>query len=348
MSRFKDKINSELGYLKATGTAQDIINKTERTNKVITFKRAVAMVAILVLVFTIIFIPSNNPNGSFVIIVNAESAKSGATPDSDTATGDELNTESFVELKSEEPNYIYYNFNYILDENAEDTDLVRKYLFHSFDKILNIRIEGENIATITYKINNGSLTSYTFKVIDASTTEYHLDNTTGGIQSQITLDYEKQVNTSFFLNPISSSVDHYDYENEMLWVLKHTGEITKDTIDAVYNEDGEIIDYSSNEIIGCGYRDTETLATKEEIVKLREYIKNNDMVGFHNYQNKIFKRIIENITVDVTITKTNGDTETKTLEFLYTPESFRESQLAYYDTTQSVTMSAGTLSARIK
>ncbi|MDO4748335.1 MAG: hypothetical protein Q4A12_04060, partial [Eubacteriales bacterium] len=235
-----------------------------------------------------------------------------------------------------------------LDENADDTDLVRKYLFHSFDKLLDIRIEGENIEKITYQMNNGSLTSYTTKAIDTNTTEYHLNNTTGGTQSQITIDYDKQNNTSFFLNPINSSIDHYNYENEMLWAIKDTGEITDTTIDTIYGTDGEIIDYSSNEIIGSGFKDAQTLATEDEIEKLREYVKNNDMIGFHNYQNQVFKRIIENITLDVTITKTNGDTETKTLEFLYTPEPFRKSQLAYYDTTKSVTMSAGTLSAKIR
>lgn len=341
MSKFKDKIDKELCYLVATDTASDIISKARHKTKIITLKRAAAMVASLVLVFTIIFIPSNDSNSSFIIIANAESTI-------DNATADELSSDYFVKLNSHQPNYIYYNYNYILDENADDTDLIRKYLFHSFDKFLNIRIEGENIKKITYKTNNGSLTSYTTKVIDTNTTEYHFDNTTANIQSQITLDYDMQDSTSFFLNPINSYVDHYNYENEMLWVIKGTGRITDTTIDPIYSADGEIIDYSSNEIIGSGFKDTQTLATEEEIEKLREYAKSDDMVGFHNYQNEIFKRIIENITLDITITKTNGDTETKTLEFLYTPEPFRESQLAYYDTTKSITMSAGTLSAKIK
>lgn len=341
MSKFKDKIDSELCYLHATDSANDIINKAESKTKIITFKRAIAMVAALVLVFTVIFIPSDNTKSSFVIIANAESTN-------DNATSDEITSEYFVKLNSNQPNYIYYNFNYILDENADNTDLVRKYLFHSFDKILNIRIEGENIEKITYKMNNGSLTSYTTKVIDASTTEYHLDNTTGGTQSQITIDYDDQYNKSFFINPINSTVDHYNYENEMLWVLKDSGEITDTTIDTIYSSDGEILDYSSNEIIGSGFKDTQTIATEEEIKKLREYAKSDDMVGFHNYQNEVFKRIIENLVLDITVTKTNGDTETKTLEFLYTPEPFRKSQLAYYDTTKSVTMSAGSLSAKIR
>ena len=341
MSKFKDKIDSELCYLHATYSASDIISKAESKTKIITFKRAVAMVAALVLVFTVIIVPSDNTNSSFVIIANAESTN-------DNATSDEITSEYFVKLNSNQPNYIYYNFNYILDENADNTDLVRKYLFHSFDKFLDIRIEGENIEKITYKMNNGSLTSYTTKVIDASTTEYHLDNTTGVTQSQITIDYDNQNNTSFSLNPINSTVDYYNYENEMLWVIKDTGEITDTSIDTIYSTDGEILDYSSKDIIGSGFKDTQTIATEEEIKKLREYAKSDDMVGFHNYQNEVFKRIIENLILDITITKTNGDTETKTLEFLYTPEPFRKSQLAYYDTTKSVTMSAGTLSAKIK
>lgn len=344
MSRFKDEINKELSFLKSTSDAEKIININKSRNKVFTLPKVVSVAAAFALVFTMIFLPfSNSQNSGFTIIANAKSAS-----DDSTATGDELNTESFVELKSDEPNYIFYNFNYILDEKADDTDLVRKYLFHSFDKLLNIRIKGENIDNISYKINNGSLTSYTFKSLDSNTTEYHLNNTTGGTQSQITIDYEKQDNTSFFLNPICSSVDRYNYENEMLWVIKNTGKLTDITIDTTYDENGEIIDYSSKDISGCGFKENKTLATPQEIEKLREYIGKDDMVGFHNYQNEIFKRIIENITLDITITKSNGDTESKTLEFLYTPEPFRHSQLAHYDTTQTITMSSGTLSARIK
>ncbi len=332
MSRFKDKINNELGYLKATGTAQDIINSTEHTNKVISFKRAVAMVAILVLVFTIIFIPSNNPKGSFVIIANAESTKSGATPDANEVTGDILDTENFVEIYSDEPNYIQYNFNYILNENAAATDLAKKYLFHSFNKYLNIAVEGEDIETITYKINNGSLSSYTMLHADRNVKKIHIQNTTADFGTEMTINYNQQDKTEFRFNPIVSADDfHCDIPR------------------AVVTDKGELkTDNTSDYVIGYGFIDDNTLATDREIETLRKYIKNDDMVGFYNYQNEIFKRLIDGITLDITVTKTNGKTETQTLEFLYTPDVL-EKLPEYNDAIEkNQTLSTGTLSAKIK
>ena len=332
MSKFKDNLNKELSYLKATETANDIINKAESKRKIITFKRAVAMVAALVLVFTVIFIPSNNSKSSFVIIANAESTADSATPDSDTATGDELNTESFVELKSEEPNYIYYNFNYILDENAEDTDLVRKYLFHSFNKYLNITVEGNDIETITYKINNGSLSSYTLTHVSDTQKTIHVKNTSSQMQTEMTIDYDKQDITSFKFNPVTSQDDFHC--NLDKFMVTDTGEVTNESF--------------GSSIIGYGHKDNNTLATREEIKMLRKYIKNDDMVGFYNYQNQIFKRLIDGITLDITVTKTNGKIETQTLEFLYTPDLIEELP-EYNDAIEkNQTLSTGTLSARIK
>lgn len=348
MSKFKDKINTELSFLQPDMTADDIINTASKSQKIVTFKKATLIAASLILVLTMIFVPFHNEKSSFIIIANAETTTDSATPESVEITGDELNTESFVEIKSDEPNYISYNFSYILDVNASDTQIYKKYLFHSFDKILNIKVKGDDIETITYKMNNGSLTSYTTKYIDSNTTEYHLDNTTGDKQTQITIDYDNQDSTSFFLNPICSNVDKYNNENKMYFSLKDTGEIVDSSVDTVLNEDGEIIEYNSKDIIASGYKDSDTIATNEEIEKLKEYIEKDDMVGFHNYQNQIIKRIIENMTLDVTIEKTNGNTQTKTLEFLYTPEPFNESNLFYYDITQTTSMSSGTLSARIK
>lgn len=332
MSKFKDKIDSELRYLHATDLASDIISKAESKTKIITFKRAVATVAALVLVLTVIFIPAKNSKNSFVIIANAESTADNATPDEGELSGDVLNTERFVEIYSNEPNYIQYNFNYILDENAEPTDLARRYLFHSFNKHLNIAVDGEDIETITYKINNGSLSSYTMLHADRNVKKIHVQNTSSDFATEMTIDYNQQDKTNFRFNPIVSTDDfHCDIPR------------------AVVTDKGELITENTSEyVIGYGFIDDNTLATEEEIETLRQYIKNDDMVGFYNYQNQIFKRLIDGITLDITVTKTNGETETQTLEFLYTPDVLNELP-KYNDAIEKhQTLSTGTLSAKIK
>ncbi len=331
MTKFKNEIDKELSYLKATDTANDIISKAEIKNKIITMPRAFAMVATLVLVFTIIFIPSNNNKSSFVIIANAESIESGATPDTSEVTGDVLDTENFVEIYSNEPNYIQYNFNYILDADADYTELAKKYLFHSFNKYLDITVEGDDIETITYKIHNGSLSSYTMLHEDRNIKKIHIRNTSSKLQTEMTINYDEQDKTDFRFNPIISTDDfHNDMDTLM---ITDKGEITNDT---------------SDNVVGYGFKDKNTLATQKEIETLREYIKNDDMVGFYNYQNQIFKRIIDDITLDITVTKTNGETETQTLEFLYTPDLLKKLP-EYNDAIEKhQTLSTGTLSAKIK
>lgn len=332
MSKFKDKIDSELRYLHTTDSASDIISKAESKTKIITFKRAVAMVAALVLVFTVIFIPAKNNKNSFIIIANAESTADDATPDEGKFSGDVLNTEEFVEIYSNEPNYIQYNFNYILDENAEITDLDRRYLFHSFNKYLNITVEGDDIETITYKVNNGSLSGYTMLHSDRNVKKIHVKNTSADFETEMSINYDQQDKTQFRFNPITSTDDfHCDIPS------------------AVVTDKGELITESTSDyVIGYGFIDDNTLATEEEIKTLRQYIKADDMVGFYNYQNQIFKRLIDGIALDITVTKSNGKTETQTLEFLYTPDVLEELPKYTDATEKQQTLSTGTLSAKIK
>lgn len=332
MTNFKDKIDNELYYLHPTDSACDIINKAENKNKIITFKRAVAMVATLVLVFTIIFVPMKDSKSSFVIIANAESTTDNATPDDSELSGNVLNTERFVEIYSNEPNYIQYNFNYILDENAEPTDLVRRYLFHSFNKHLNIAVDGEDIKTITYKVSNGSLSGYTMLHADRNVKKIHVRNTSADFATEMTIDYDQQDKTEFRFNPLVSTDDfHCDIPG------------------AVVTDKGELITENTSEyVIGYGFIDNNTLATEEEIETLRQYIKNDNMVGFYNYQNEIFKRLIDGITLDITVTKLNGETETQTLEFMYTPDVLKELPNNTDAIEKHQTLSTGTLSARIK
>lgn len=335
MSKFKEKLNKELSYLKVTDTANDIINKAESKNKIITMQRAVAMVAALVLVFTIIFIPTNSNKNSFVIIANAESSADSAT------TGDELNTDNFVEIKSDEPNLVTFNFSYAIDKNAPTEDIVQKYLFYSFSKGLDIAIKGDGIKTVTYKINNGTLVSYSIKEYDNRSVISNTGVSDGNTQTEFTIDYDEYNYTHFVFGPSHNS----DNDSDIIWYkLLETGEITTETI--VSNDPGDVI--------GIGVMEEDTLVTDEEFKTLKQYAENDDKVGFYNFQNQIFKRLIDSITLDVTITKTNGKTETQSVEFLYTPDILTE--LPNKDETNPnsaffnnmLTLSSGTLSARIK
>lgn len=344
MNEFKCRIDDELSSVTCDVSADIVIEKAEKSRKrIFTMPKVTAAAVALVLLAAAVFTPFYmNRGGGFVIIANAQTVTDGET------SGDEITDESYVELKSDDPNYIFYNFNYILDADAGDTDLVRKYLFHSFNKRLDIKIQGDNIETITYKINNGSLTSCTFsKTDDGGSILYLQDAKT---QSEIQISYDEQDKTSFLLNPIVSTTDVYN-PAERYYALKNTGEIVKqgETTDKVYSyESGELLSFIPQETIGDGYMYDEPLATEEEITKLREYIENDDMVGFHNYQNQIFKRILEEITIDITVTKTNGKTETKTLELCYTPDNITKIPSYAYEDTQSITYSSGTLSAKVK
>ena len=332
MSKFKESLDMELSFLQSDMTADDIMSKASKSKKIITFKKAVLIAASFILVLTMTFVPFRNNKSSFVIIANAEATADSATPDFGKITGDELNTETFVEIKSNEPNYIHYNLNYILDKNAEPTDLAKRYLFHSFNKSLNIVIEGEDIEKITYKINNGSLSSYTMLHADRNVKKIKVSNTSADFGSELTINYNQQSVTYFRFNPVISTDTFHN--NLSSHLITDTGEI--------------ISGPSFSTIIGYCYEDDTTLATDNEIETLKQYIAKDDMVGFYNYQNQIFKRLIDGITLDVTVTKTNGKTETQTLEFLYTPDELKELPDNNEAIEKNQTLSTGTLSARIK
>ena len=330
MSRFKDEINKDLEYMKCSDNANDIIKASCNKNKIITFPKVAAVAAVIALIFSMILIAPNNTapdnKNSFTIIANAKSSSE------DSVAGEKLNTESFVELKSEEPNYIFYNFNYILDENAEDTELVKKYLFHSFNKHLNIQVKGDNIDSITYRINKGSLSSYTMTNIDNTGKTLIVKNTTAKTKSEISMNYNDQSITSFRFNPVAST-DDFHYHNKKYYAL----------------DSGKVVDVQTDSnTIGYGYKDNNSLATESEINKLKDYIKSNDMIGFYNYQNQVFKRIIDDITLDVIVTMNDGETQTKTIEFLYTPDIVEELPKYNDAIEKGQTLSTGTISARIK
>ena len=70
------------------------------------------------------------------------------------------------------------------------------------------------------------------------------------------------------------------------------------------------------------------------------------MVGFYNYQNQIFKRLVDGTTLDVTVTFKTGESVTKTLELMYTPKEVTDTE--FYEDHPSNTLSNGNISARLK
>lgn len=118
--------------------------------------------------------------------------------------------------------------------------------------------------------------------------------------------------------------------------------------DNLNNDTGEITQSYDDNWLVPGYKDDFTLATDEEINNLKKYIKNDDMVGFYNYQNQIFKRLFEELTLDITVTLTNGETHTQTVEFLYTPKIIKDKDEIKNHAALSWSSSSGTLSAKIK
>lgn len=325
MGKFKNNLNNDLCYLTPVDSADDIIDKAHR-HRHITITKLTAIAAVIAIIFTIVLFPAKNTNSGFIIVANASTDKSV------------LNSDEYVELNGSAENYVFYNFNYLLDENAEKTDVVKKYLFYTVNKNIDIRVEGENIEKITYKMNKGALSGITSEKIGDTnnikiTIKEWLGESSANAKSEFTIDYDKQKYTTFNLNlleiPYVKSFDN----NGMYFVLNDTGEITKS--------------YEDKWLVP-GYRSDNTLATDEEIKTLKKYIKNDDMVGFYNYQNQIFKRLFEEITLDITVTLKNGETRTQTVEFLYTPKVIKnESEIENYTPTAQ-SLSSGTLSAKIK
>ena len=340
MSKFKENLDMELSFLQSDTTADDIISRASKSKKIITFKKAVLIAASFILVLTMTFVPFRNNKSSFVIIANAEATADSATPDSGKITGDTLNTETFVEIKSDDPNLIEYNFNYILNENADPLNPAQKYLFYTFIKGMKIAIEGDDIDTVTYKMKNGSLgPCIVNKQMDMDTIISNSSKANKHYKTEFTIDYDEYEYIAFDFNPLT---DYEEIKNR--YNLLSTGELTQN---AVIND-------KPVACVGMGIKEKKTLATTNEIEKLREYAKNDDMVGLYNYQNQIFKRLIDNITLDIIITKTDGKKETQTLEFLYTPDVITKDTLIAEDDFEGsffdhlTTESTGTLSARIK
>ena len=329
MTNFKNQIDNELSHLKFNQSLESLLKTAKTTSlKTPVFKNLVAAAVAIVLLTGLCFAPNliSFDENSFVIQANAKSLG---------AKAEEITAESPVEIISTAPNYIKYNFSYILDDSADSTNLVQKYLVYTIDKSLDITVEGDDIETVTYKINQGSLTASKAEKQDDGTTHHYFKNSSSDNKSSFTIDYDEQDNWNFSINPILPK-DSFFRSEDMFVALDDTGEIKRK--DEIQGE---------NKVIGYGYKNqSEPLATDEEINALKSYISSNDMVGFFNCQNKIFERVINNISLDITALKTNGETQTKTLQFIYTPDTITNAD--NYLNNQKVTLSTGKLYAVLK
>ena len=304
------------------------------------FKSIIAAVIAIVLLTGVCFLPNlfSNEDSGFVIVANATTLdKSGIS------SADEITTDNFVTLKSKSSNIVFFDFDEIINADAPQDDLVRKYLFQSFAQNLHIDVVGEDIETITYTPSQGVLSVLKCSSADQRYKCLVFDYKTS--KESITIDYGEQDLYQIAFNPV------YDNNSSYKEVFYFEG-YDKVTEKYYYenknyyeeNEGNKPYDIVSE--VGRGYRsEAKPVATEEEIAKLSQYSKENDMESFFALQNKIFERLVNDVTIDVTVTKTNGSIHTKTLQLCYIPCDSPEYE--DYKELQYVSPSTGTISAKI-
>ncbi len=348
MTDLKTAIDNELSTMSLASTEEDIIKNANRKPAFSpSLPRIAAAVIVLVLLAGICFAPAlfGKNDNSFTIYAGAE----------------ELNDKRFVVISDDEDNFIHFDFNKILDENADPADITKKYLFHSFEKRFNLRIEGENIYNVKYFINDGTLVGY-----EKSSPNKHGDYgvsfwstyaKNGELHNGIYLGYDRQSNITFSLTPAEPLNDYVRFLNKLedmppYIALPDNGKIvTDDNFDNFFpnqiHVDAESLGYTPT---AYGFKsETPSIATDEEIQKLREYIKADDMTGFYNFQNQIFKRIIDKTQIDAIVytNSARNEFETVTIQLCYNPITVTEEDLKDRSTNHSESLSKGTVSAKL-
>lgn len=354
MNNFNDEKLDKM--LKAYCTRE---NETFTFTKPKKIKHTALIAACLVLVILagIVFIPSLLPHKehSFIIVANAQTLD-----EEGIASADEINYDFFVkcaEIKSS--NQIDFDFDEILYTGATEYDLVKRYLFHSIQTRLDLSVKGEHIKKVTYEVSKGGLgllyhegdlskapenfiTSWYFSYESAKTkqTIKYKDQyrTTIGYSTVFDPNVKYEEITKYVSSPDPVAMQHHYY---------------LETDEYVYSENyDELKQYGRVETLGYGYRTpTPTEVTDEEKAKLTEYAAADDMRGFFNYQNEIFKRILEDVEIYVTATFTDGTKQTKTLELQYTPDYITEQDWNndhWYLHNQWNSYSRGDICARLK
>lgn len=354
MTDLKAKLDADLNYLNINSSEEDIIEKANRKPSQKHLKPLLAAVVVLVLMAGICFAPNlfnNNTKNSFTVYAGAE----------------ELTDKRFVVISDDTDNFIHFDFNKILDENADPTDITKKYLFHSFEKRFKLRIEGDGISHVNYHINKGVLYCYEVTPYDNWGETWYEDNAYGvhydstyseNPNSWIFLSYDRQEAHTFGINPAGPTnniLRRFSYELPALTeyvALSGSGEIVTDENFEQYfpnkiHTDAKDLGYNP---IAYGYKsEDDNLATNEEIEKLIEYAKADDMVGFYNYQNQVFKRIFDDIRIDVVVYNDENakEYETVSIQLCYNPIEITEKDLKYVSENHSETLSKGTLSAKL-
>lgn len=348
MTDLKTAIDSELSTIKLAATEEDIIKTAKRKPSFSPlFSRLAAAVLVLVLLCGICFMSNlfGKDKNSFTIYAGAE----------------ELNDKRFVVISDDEDNFIHFDFNKILDENAAPADITKKYLFHSFEKRFNLRIEGEEIYNVNYYINDGTLVGYEksspnkhgdYGVSFWSTYTKNREHDKG-----IHLGYDRQSNITFSLTPgepLNTWVRGlFELEDMPPYIaLSDSGKIVTDDNFNNYFPDQIHVDAESLGYIPIAYgfkSETPSIATDEEIQKLREYIKADDMTGFYNFQNQIFKRIIDKTQIDAIVytNSARNKFDIVTIQLCYNPITVTEEDLKDRSTNHSESLSKGTVSAKL-
>lgn len=357
MSNFNDeKIDA---MLKAYCT-QETDTFTFKKPKKIKHTALIAACLVLVIMAGIIFVPNLFPNEehSFVIVANAESLN-----DAGLASRDEITHDAYVAFATvSSNNLVYFDFDEPLLTDAPQYDLVKSYLFHSFFTNLHISVEGENIESVTYKASKGGFNLAMFEGDEEDWPEEfgpHSIVFTGYEYTKVqqTISYNEQENALLTFTPVFDPDE--TYESTARYVsspdpIFRSHHSFLDTMEYVYADNYLELyrEYGYAKPVGGGYHSSApTVVTEEEKAKLKEYAEADNMRGFFNYQSYVFKRIIEEAEIDVTVTFTDGTKETKTLELLYTPKEITEQQWHndhWYLDNQFNSYSEGTISARIK
>ena len=348
MTNFKKAIDNELSAIRLSVTEEDIIKSANRKPAFSpSLPRIAAAVLVLVLLCGICFMPNlfGKDKNSFTIYAGSE----------------ELNDKRFVVISDDEDNFIHFDFNKVLDENADLTDITRRYLFYSFEKRFNLRIEGENIYNVKYFINNGTLVGYE-KSLPNKYGDYGVSLWSTYTKNEerlngIYIGYDRQNNITFSLTPTEPLNDWvrflYELEDMPPYIaLPDSGKvITDDKFNNYFPDkihvDAESLGYNP---IAYGFKpETPSIATDEEIEKLKEYLSADDMTGFYNYQNQIFKRIIDKIQIDAIIytNSARNQFEIVTIQLCYNPITVTEEDLKDRSTNHSESLSKGTVSAKL-
>ena len=314
----------------------------------------IAACLVLVMLAGICFVPSLIPHKehSFIIVANAQSLD-----EEGIASADEITKDAFVELENVSGNLVRFDFDEILWEDAPYYDITKSFLFHSFVTNLNINVVGEDIETIAYKFSKGAFQPIGFsnykddpEIIERIYQSICYDNERAF--SEFTYNYEEHPLILLSYTPVHTEGATYQYAARYFsspyeYAKDHKGYNCTESYVYSDNEEELIAQFGWARKISAGLKSSApTVVRDEERALLREYAKNDDMVSFFNYQNQIFKRLVDGTTLDVIVTFKTGESVTKTLELMYTPKEVTDTE--FYEEHPTNTLSNGNISAKLK